>query len=251
MTNLKTIQTSIFALFILLVLTATKCCDPSSCEDIDYCNCAVEEPPIQIIIGEDVSGSFTKFKHIEPSQIERLCDILGQKNRGAQITFIAVGNHNPSGFVSCSIDIVPEKEDDASFTQKNKCQRLIKERQAKNQKSIAAFIKNCEALLKQDVQKYTDINSFLKKASRFVNSSGKSYENIVYINCDGKHESVDRTPLDCANFPDGASVYASGWVDPNICNLTSESIFPAPEEFLQFMEKELTVGTLSTCQNAK
>ncbi|MBK8194071.1 MAG: hypothetical protein IPK76_12985 [Lewinellaceae bacterium] len=69
--------------------------------------CDYPQNPVMVIIGEDLSGSFSQELSLTTADVQAICDVISSSGRGGQVVVGAIGDQNPKGYVNCDIKPLP------------------------------------------------------------------------------------------------------------------------------------------------
>ena len=211
-------------------------------------DCVTQDNPLIVIIGEDLSSSFTKTNGGVPIQvpdIAKICRHVAKTGRGGQITLGAVGDRTPKGYITCDLKPLPQTPAGAVISTDVKCKRLAQKVKAENEAAIQDFLSQCDSLLKNRNHKITDISGFFRKAKILASEPGASKCEIwLFVNSDGDQDIDPRKKesIDCSLRPKQKNVkfYVSGWLEEND-NCNAHDVFLDPQQFVKFFQTQVKV----------
>lgn len=173
----------------------------------------LSRPGHLVIIGEDLSGTFSDFPPTTEDNLKSLCEGLSKSKDGGKVYFIGIGNASPKGYAVCEIRPIHPIDSGAtvSLIKKTKTQNLgIKKR---NKENIEQFLADAAQIFSQRNQRNTDINGFLDKASSIIDDPayGK-FKKWLFINSDGKQDTKSSNKVDCSLLSGVDQFFVSrGW----------------------------------------
>lgn len=187
-----------------------------------------------IVIGEDLSGTFSNFTPLEVEDLEAVCQTMQQKKRGGKIILIGIGSTTPKGHITCKIIPLHEVNRAKPVHEQLKAKKQNENIKAKNDQAIEAFLEKAGALLKQRNQQYTDINGFLDKATLLMGTTNfDGYTKWLYMNTDGKQDTKNTNKVDCSLLPETTHFLTSGWKKKPDCEPAEK--FLSPKEFIEHL----------------
>ncbi|MBX2928342.1 MAG: hypothetical protein KF852_10945 [Saprospiraceae bacterium] len=206
-------------------------------------DCVLPDNPLKIIIGEDLSMSFSKFSPIRPEDIEAICRTVAKSGRGGEVIVGAVGNQDAKGYITCELKPLPQAPKGGTISTVAYCRNLAKKIDEENEQAIQTFTAQCKELLKNKTHKITDISGFLNKAKVLSEQPGAGkYETWLYINSDGEQDIDPRKKevVDCSKKPDAKKVkfYVSSWPD-SISKCDAHGSFLDPQQFVKFFQSQI------------
>jgi hypothetical protein len=67
--------------------------------------------PILVVIGEDLSGTFTKFTPITKEDLSAICDAISRSGLGGTVALFGIGTATPQGYITCKLNPLEKKKD--------------------------------------------------------------------------------------------------------------------------------------------
>jgi len=193
---------------------------------------------ILLIVGEDLSGTFTGFAQITDGHLKKICDQVSINKGGGKVVFIGIGSTTPIGYATCTILPLIENSDDATVSEKIKNKKSNEKKSQKNKVETDRFIQETQKILAERRQPHTDINGFFEKVRLLLNESGNDkFEKWLYINSDGKQSTKNTNKIDCSLIPSDISNFCiNGWKAKDECGASCK--FLSPGEFIAYFSSK-------------
>lgn len=206
-------------------------------------DCDTPPPPVHapylVILGEDLSGTFTEFPAITQDVLADICKSVTHSGAGGAVYCIGIGSSTPKGYASCIIDAFPPRPRNATVSILNNWKHEVQEIKQRNQDAIDRFTNQAIQAISDKKQPYTDLNGFFKKVASIADDPGyQGYEKWLFVNSDGQQDTPESKTLNCDLLPAVNRFYSTvGWKEKTDCGPKAHLLDPG--QFSQYFRKSL------------
>ena len=195
-------------------------------------------PPMLVVIGADISKTFEDNSPLQSTHIRTICDVILSAGNGGMVVFQTIGDPTKKDPLRLEIEAIPNDCSRLPAGQRVKCKNERREKKDAQKSAIEAFITQCTQELQQTRQLNTDINGFFRITNMLLNGPAADNHNIfVYLHSDGIQDLKGNKALNCNAAPQIGKLCASGWTNPEKCNISHE--LATPDDFILLLKKEI------------
>ncbi len=143
-----------------------------------------------LMIGSDVSNTFSEFAKLPPQYLYDLCQNISQSGNGGVVAVCAIGRPDAAAYLRCPI--LPIKAIDRNALLRTQAEQAedAKRIAEVNQKQIRGFIRRYNQLIySRNNEADTDIQGFLQKTVDLANEPQfDGFAKHVFLYTDGIHD---------------------------------------------------------------